>query len=465
MKKIITLVILFIGLFAVAQHKKILYSFDKVPQGLLLNPGMEIDYKFHIGVPLLSGISAHHNISGVTLADLFRNDAVGIFKGEEFNKKFIKAIGKLDDNDYMYFNSQIDVLNAGYKLNDRDYLSGGFYIETDVFTTLPKELAVLMTEGNTKYINKAFKFGSLALQGEMVGILHIGLSRKLNEKLTVGGRIKLYSGAVNVTSLRNLGTFTTSIGIDSKYIHSLKGVDVALKTSGFYDANDQNVFSSNRALTHSFFGGNYGLGFDLGFTYHIDDQSELTGSVLDFGYIRYSKDNENKVIKGSYTFTGVEFDFKNQTEIADYWSELERGYNEEIERSDNKEAYTITRPLKAYLNYAYSFGRSRNRKTCHDNTYKEFFDNTVGGQLFSIVQPKGLNFAYTVFYQRKFSKHLSLKATYTIDDFSYSNIGLGASVNVWKLNVYGTIGNVFGVSDVIDSHSTSAQIGVNFIVD
>ena len=38
-----------------AQNKQVLYNFAELPQSLLLNPAAETNYKFHIGVPLLSG--------------------------------------------------------------------------------------------------------------------------------------------------------------------------------------------------------------------------------------------------------------------------------------------------------------------------------------------------------------------------------------------------------------------------
>ena len=71
--------------------------------------------------------------------------------------------------------------------------------------------------------------------------------------------------------------------------------------------------------------------------------------------------------------------------------------------------------------------------------------------------------ALTGFYERKFSKYLTTKVTYTIDDFSASNIGLGVSTNVGKINVYGLVDNVFKLGDVADANTASLQFGVNFI--
>jgi len=57
MKKIITPFLLLFCIVAIqAQNKKILYGFDAIPQGLLVNPGQENPYKSHIGIPVLSGL-------------------------------------------------------------------------------------------------------------------------------------------------------------------------------------------------------------------------------------------------------------------------------------------------------------------------------------------------------------------------------------------------------------------------
>ena len=57
MKKIFFLLILFVSLNTVTQNKQILYGFAENPQTLLLNPGAETNYKFHVGIPFLSGLS------------------------------------------------------------------------------------------------------------------------------------------------------------------------------------------------------------------------------------------------------------------------------------------------------------------------------------------------------------------------------------------------------------------------
>lgn len=462
MKKILSIGFLLLMITITAQNKQILYGFDKIPQTLLLNPGAETTYKYHIGVPMLSGLSVNGNISGITVADVFRDDGIGIFAGTDFNVKFREAINKLGDNDYVSVNTQIEALNGGYKINRRDYLSVGFYSELDVFVTLPKDGFILANEGNSAYLNKDFPFSQGSVKADVVGVLHAGISRKFNSRFTAGARLKLYSGSANITSTKNTGTFTTRRGANGIYENTLSDVNIEVNSSGILDEEENADITFGNAYGGTFFGGNFGVGFDVGFTYYLNEQTEITGSVLDVGFINYSKNTRNYKVEGNYTFSGIDFKY-DETASKDYWRGLKSDLSSSFPREKNTKSYSVMRPIKVNSAITYRFGKSRNEANCHDISYKDFYDNSVGGQLYTVFRPNGPRFALTGFYERKFSKHLNTKVTYTVDDFSYTNFGIGVSANIWKVNVYGMVDNIFELADVADAHTASFQLGVNLI--
>ncbi|TYP98018.1 hypothetical protein C7447_103186 [Tenacibaculum adriaticum] len=461
MRKILLALSLLYLMTTQAQNKQILYGFDKIPQGLLLNPGAETTYKYHVGIPFLSGLSFNGNMSGITVADVFRDDGIGIFSGTDFNTKFRNAIDKLGDKDYAYINTQIEVLSGGYKLNDRDYLSVGFYTEADVFMSLPKDIFTLINEGNAAYLNKTFSISDISAKGDVLGVLHAGISRRFNNEFTAGARFKIYSGSMNVTSTGNSGTFTTREGQDNIYVHHLNNIDAGVYSSGIYDEENEVDISAGSIFGSTFLGGNFGLGFDVGLTYHYNEQIELTASLLDIGFVSYSKNTRNGTVNGSYTFSGVEFQYDDQN--TNYWADLEDDFDANVIREENRESYTVMRPIKFNSSFRYSFGKSRNELNCHDITFKDFYDNAVGAQLYSVFHPNGTAFALTGFYERKFSNYLNTKFTYTIDDFSYTNFGVGVSANIWKLNIYGMVDNIFQLSDIADANRATFQLGINLI--
>lgn len=457
MKRVLCVLLVFVGLKAISQNQQILYNFDKIPQTLLLNPGGETTYKYHIGIPVLSGASANVNISGITVADIFRNDNVSIFAGTDFNIRVREALKKVSKDDYAYANTRVEILNGGYKINSRDYLSAGFYSEADIFFNIPKDIITLLDEGNAAYVNKAFSLSQINVRADVLGVLHAGISRRFNNRFMAGARLKMYSGVLNITSTGNEGTFTTRRTTPDFYEHILNGVDVEVNSSGIYNENDK------VDIKRSLFGGNFGLGLDIGFTYYYNKKWQFTASVLDVGFINYSKKNRNVKVAGSYTFSGINLKYNDINK--NYWKELKEDIKANVLKEEDKKSYSVMRPLKVNGSLRYSFGNSRNMSNCHDTSYKDFYDNAVGGQLYTVFRPNGPRFALTGFYERKFTKHLNTKVTYTIDDFSYTNFGLGASVNVWKLNVYAMADNIFALSDVADAHRASLQFGVNFVIN
>lgn len=457
MKKIIVVAVAFIlGVVNKnnAQNRPIVYGFDELPQTLLLNPGAEVGYKYHAGIPLVSGISANLGITEVTIADLFRNDGV------DFNIKFRNALNRLSTNDYIQLNNQIEVLSGGMRWKEKYYISAGFYTEVDVFAAIPKDMLTLLNEGNAAYLNRRFNLSQASIKTEALGVLHVGISKKMNDRLTAGARLKIYSGIANITSTNNLGTFTTRLGQDNIYTHYLNNIDVEVNSSGIYNEQNETVQASD-LIGRSFLGGNLGLGVDVGFTYQLDEQTELSASLLDLGFISYSKDVRNGTIKGNYVFSGIEFQYDGTN--INYWGNLSDDFKAKVPREENRDSYTVMRPVKFNAAVKHSWGKTRKEQTCYDMSYNTYYDNGVGAQLFAVARPTGLKTALTGFYERRLTNTFIGKITYTVDDFSYTNVGLGLSATFGKVNVYGAVQNLFNLPDIADSNSSAFQLGINLI--
>ena len=465
MKKVSTLLFLFCLMLLNAQNKPVVYGFDNIPQGLLLNPGMETTYKAHIGVPFLSGLHASFNISGLTLSDLFTDDSFGLVGGTDFNTKLRNVINGLDHHDYLSINSQIEILSGGYKINSDTYLSAGFYNELDAFVEFPKDLALLAIDGNAPYVgNKTFSAEDFNVKADVIGVLHFGVAKKLYERLTVGARFKIYSGALSVTSTRNRGLYATTSSIDDAiYEHEFYDVAIEGNTSGIYNEdNEVKDITPGSVFGDTFLSKNFGLGLDFGFTYIINEQLEVTGSLLDLGFLTYTKDTRNFYLNGDYRFSGIEYE---RGVNSNYYEEFGNELEESLVSNENNDFYAVSRPVKINGSLRYSFGKSRFESNCHDIRQKDYYDNAVGGQLYSVFRPNGLRLAFTGFYERKFADFLNTKVTWTIDDFSATNFGLGISSRIWKFNVYGALNNIFGLGDLSETHTASAQLGINFLIN
>jgi hypothetical protein len=455
MKKGILFFVFFIGVNTYAQNKQILYDFAELPRTLLLNPGLETNYKYHFGLPLFSSLSAELGITGLVLSDIFVADTRSI------NNKIGSILKDLKAKDYVKFNTQIEVFSAGYRLSDKTYLSLGFYQESDGIFYFPKDLATLAIEGNGAYINESFDLSQINYKLDVLGVLHAGITRKVDANLTIGGRFKVYSSAINFESTNNSGTFITNLGGNNTYTSYIENVNLNFQSSGIQQ-NDQFISDPSVYLKNMLLGGNLGIGLDLGFTYHVTSQLQFSGSLLDVGFVNHTKDIKNSLTAGSYTFDGLDFEYDDVN--RDYWEEFDSAIKEQLPTIINEESYISWRPSKLNLAVKHSFGEKRTI-SCYDDRYKDFYTDAFGMQLYSILRPLSYQFALTGFYEKSFTDKFHLKLTYTVDDYSYYNIGFGLSAQIWKFNVYGMLDNVSALSDVSSANNVSAQFGINLILN
>jgi hypothetical protein len=452
--KITFFVLLFISSISIAQQK-LLFGFAENPQSLMLNPGAETNYRYHVGVPFLSGFSFNFNSTDLVLKDLFLNDGI------DFSDKVTRTIDKLDKDDYIHLNTRLDVLNGGYRYNDKTYVSFGFYQEVDFIMYFPKDIAVLFNQGNAPFLNRPFSVSQLAFKADILGVLHAGISRKLNERLNVGARVKVYSSSLNVETNNNSGTFTTIPDNTNLLRQYLSNVDVNIKSSGIVE-NDETLDNPSSLFTNTFLGGNLGLGVDVGFTYHISPQLELSGSLLDFGFIKHSKRIKNFTAKGDFVFDGINFQYDGNN--TDYWNELDLAFDEQVPNGENENSYVSWRPTKVNAALKYSFGQRRS-KVCYAETNKEYYYNAVGAQLHSVFRPHGLQFALTSFFEASITEKFHTRFTHTINDFSSTNFGVGFVGQLFNVSVFGMVDNIIGLTDIASANSASITLGVNMVFD
>ena len=448
MKKYILFLILVITSSINAQQQ-LSFSFGEIPQNLMLNPGAETNFKSHYGIPVFSNFQLTIGNTGFQMGDLFSNDS------RDFNLKFEEVLNKIDSDDYININMVVEVLSAGLRIDDKTYVSVGFYEELDLITYLPKDITELVYYGNEPFLNRPFSISELVMKADILGVLHAGMSRKVDEKLTIGGRVKIYSSSLNVETNNNSGSITTTTNNINISRLTLQNLDAEIRTSGIADSND--VFSN------TLLGGNLGLGFDVGLTYHFSPQLEFTGSILDLGFIKHSKNTRNFTAKGNYILDGINFEY-NPDDPIDYWRQLRRDIDASVSNEENDDAYTSWRPMKLNAALKYSFGERRN-KLCYSKTHKQYYYNSIGFQIHTIMRPLKPQFSFTSFYEKSLSKKIHTKFTHTINDYSAAIFGVATSLQIGKLNIFGVLDNILAVTDVASANNISLNFGFNIVID
>lgn len=462
----ISLLIIFVSSSLFSQNKQLLYGFSEIPQSQLLNPGGKVKNDWYFGIPLLSHIHANLGFTGSTVYDVFANDGI------DFNTKLRNAVNKMEPTDFYSFNQQLEIFSGGFSFGKdfekNEYISFGLYQELDFILYFPKDYALLALEGNQNNINRVFDLSDFNASAELISVLHVGYNKKVSDKFTFGVRGKIYSSIFNVNSTQNKGGFYTVNGDNNFYDHNFD-LDLELRTSGLIslieDDNsdfDKDIKDLRRRML---LGGNLGLGFDVGFTQNITEQLTFDGSLLDVGFISHSKDVESYKVEGEYVYEGINpiFPDTGVGQTADeYWSEIEEDFEDLFEVDSTNSKFTTIRPIKLNASLNYEFGKKKS-EVC--NCVKEDSDylNRVGMQLYAMHRPKRPQVALTAYYYKQLHKGIRAKATYTIDSYSFNNIGLGLSAHLGNVNFYIMADNFLQYQNIYDAQSLSLQLGFNYI--
>jgi hypothetical protein len=440
----------------------------EIPQSLLVNPGGIVEYKYHFGIPFLSHFHVNGGSSGVSVYDIFQESS------SDINDRIQNALNVMDNKDFFTATQQLELINFGWRSKKDIYFSGGVYQEFDFILYFPKDLAVLTWEGNQDYIDYRFDLGEVSTTGDFLTVYHFGANKQINKKLTVGLRAKLYSSMISYRSVDNQGTFYTRLGEETVnvYEHILEGVDMKLETSGYASLRELDGASQvvSTILGRAFFGGNLGIGADIGATYDINDKIQVSASVLDIGTIFHSKDVETYHAHGEYTLDGIGLLFP-PLEIGEpappYWDDLEDEFENEIPIDTINNSYSQMRPMKVNAGLSYSFGRvlgDAGECDCRNRGGGIEREQTAGVQLYSIFRPRGPQMAGTLYYYRRFTDYISAKATFTADPYSASNMGLGFVADIGKFNVYIAADNLLKYGNLAKAKSVSLQFGFNIKV-
>ncbi|MDG1572085.1 DUF5723 family protein [Robiginitalea sp. M366] len=459
------------------QNKALLYDFTEIPQSLLINPGAQTSLNWYAGVPLLSGFSFQAGSSGITVDDIFAADGLDIN-----DKVRQRAVYGMTRRDELSGAVQLEILSGGFRSGRRpsDFYSFGTYLEGDAIGYWPQDLAILAWEGNANQYGRKFDLGHLKTRGELTQVFHFGINRQVSSGFTIGARAKIYSGILHFNSSRNQGYFLTQEGQNNLVANTLSA-QMALRTSGLdalYDiVRDETLDRTSATVQYlrkrALFGGDLGLGIDLGFSRQIGEQWWLTASLLDLGFMMHTSPR-NFYLEGTATVEGVEVILPDALADPnrDFWQDLVDEVEALVPFTEDNRNYVSFRPTKFYSSLRYDFGEpvsGGSGAACDCDITPGgrqdvlSYRNALGAQLYAINRPRGPQGALSVFYLRRVGRWLAVKAAYTADKFTMTNLGLGVQFRAGPVQLYLMGDNLLGYRNVADSHYASFQFGLNIL--
>ncbi len=433
------LFVIFLSVFitTVSQQDLTLMNLSNVQQVQYINPAFRPQAKINIGVPGASSTYFNHYNTVFTPKDLFSVEGNTTTLRVDHLKKMWKK------RNHISVTGDYDFLHFGFAIK-KSYFS--FNITEHFFSrlTLPGDLLRLPLTGNA---SSDLENGILDLSGFGVELDHyrkyaVGFQREINERLSVGGKLKYLYGMENIQTRKSDFTLETD---PETYDWKLNG-EFAVSTSGIYSLTDS--IDDNTDIENGDISGyiakrkNRGLGIDIGATYEVTDKLTVGASVVDLGFIRWKNDNRSATSSdGSFVFTGVDFtnailaeDADRQDSIDAAIEGLQNEFEESFSVSNNTDAYTTSLLSRFYLSGSY--------KLIDKEKWKSRASALIHGELF-----KGrLRPSLTLGYTQDLGKVLQATASYSMTNRSFNNLGLGMSLNLGFLQFYVVTDNIMAAN-------------------
>lgn len=391
---------------ALAQTEGTLYFMNSLPQVVEANPAIVPRYKTAIGLPGISSFGGVYSNNGFT-GDQFitKVDGVSTINLTEWTQG-------LAEKNYANVSGFTDVFRFGLKVSPRWYIMANSTVKAYSSAMIPKGLAVLLVDGTSSMVGT---YSNTSPQGEGIGYLatNVGASYALNDKLTVGARIKYLNGLANVTTDRS----SAIVQVDNNYQITLTG-DVKVRTSGIPAQNSGDSYQLGDNL-----GNNSGWGMDLGVTYKFMEKLTLSAAINDLGFITWRNQTRQYTLDpatAQYTFSGFDVNQlmdDNTGYLGQQLDSLEAKFDPTEAPS---ESYTTSLPSRYYL-----AGR-----------YEVIPKLSVGALFFGENFRDRFAAGMTASINKDVGRWLSATMTYTVSNRSYNNIGLGLSFNLSPVQFY-----------------------------
>jgi hypothetical protein len=433
-----------------SQDKHLLYNQTHNPQSLMLNPGAAYEKtNFHIGVPVLSNIYASAGNSVLSVDNLFN--------ANDFNANVAASINRISSRDFVAFNQKLDLINFGFKHKDR-YYSAGVYQESDGVLNFPKDLLEFAYFGNAGQ-SRSYDLGEINFRANLQTVFHIGVNEQINKNLHLGVRGKLYTSSANIRSVRNTGQFNSFQPEDGLLLdQSISNLNLRFDSTGLDN-------SDNLSPGAILIGSNYGLGLDFGLSYYFNERLEFTASLLDLGFIHFSKNTRRDVSRGFYEYDGLGLqfpEFSQGDDLITYYRNLGDEIEENMPTETTSGSYTYVQPAKLNLGLSYNFGGDASLCECRlKSGGKRAGNQTLSLHAFSMVSAGNFFYSINGMYERSFWKTFYAKVSLGVDQFNRPNYGAGIALDVWKINLFANVDRMNHFSNIFNAEALAYQFGLN----
>lgn len=313
-------IMMFCALSVNAQFLRTSYFMEGTHYRQQLNPALT-PTKGYFNIPVIGAVNATVGSTSLGYQDII--DIID--NGDDFYTK-PDFMNRLKENNKLNVNFSTEILSAGW-YKGKNFWSFNVGVRTDIGANLTKKMFSFLNEMETveeNWRNSSYDISNQQLNINAYAEVGLGLSRQINDRLTVGARVKALLGVGNmelklnnVAMSANLPTdqqiakwsdqnywtnmspedataaaldlqkkfnnYHANLNVGAELKSSFKGLELVQDEPGKDYVSDFDFDAGKIGIA------GYGFGIDLGASYKIMDNLTVSASVLDLGFISWSK--------------------------------------------------------------------------------------------------------------------------------------------------------------------------------
>ena len=429
---------LFITLTAKSQQDLTLFNFNDIPQSSYSNPANQFNGKFFLGLPGISSTYYSLSNSGFAYSDFIKKD------GDSLRTDFNSMIAELEEENFLSFNTKIDLLSFGFKLGKRTQLLFNVTENVNLRFNYSRDFINFIHKGNLAFDDNTVNFDGTGFAANYYREFGLAISHQFGDKLRLGARFKYLYGIANLDTERsdlrlktNEDTYALTANADVLINSSAPSdfnVDSLMENEGFIWGND-----------------NQGFGLDFGMNYELSNRLSLNASVIDLGYIEWGENVKNYAIDdGEYFFEGIEIDAfspQDDTSGSSPFDRISDSLESAFNVSETTEGYTTALTGRFYAGANYKL------------TEKLVVGGLFQGEFFK----RSLRPSFTASANYKLTKWIGLAASYSMINRSFNNLGVGLNINPGPVQIYVVSDNVMSAFQPQHARHAQVRAGINLI--
>lgn len=326
-----------------AQQSNSLYLMHGIPQSTFLNPAVQINCRWFMGIPALSSIHFSYSNTAFTYMDLTEENSWNLEQVES----------QMHRRDLYGGEVALQLLAMGHRRKS-NYFTFSVDDRIHLYQTVPGNLASLAVFGNYPGAGSYSSFKGLKSYGIYLRQYALGVSRMIGRSLKAGIRLKLLFGKAGIsTGPGVMGLYTDENNFDlladgNYQLNASLPLSIEQDAAGNITGITWNEISYAPFLLNR---ANPGMAVDLGIIYRHDPKLTLSASLLDLGGLRWRSDLNHINSEGTFVYEAIAAsgDVISTAFLNEFVDSLQSAFDVSVDQ----QPYSYMLPAQLFLGASY----------------------------------------------------------------------------------------------------------------